>query len=215
MNKPFIIGIAGGSGAGKTFFLKCFLNHFLTNEVCLISQDDYYRQVTGNMTAEENKYYNFDLPSTIDEHRFLQDVEQLIRQEVVYKEEYTFNNPLRTPKLLVIKPAPIILVEGLFILHLTSIAALLDFKIFIDTEEEIAFQRRLKRDLTERGYSRDDITYKWINQVLPAYQQYLLPYKNVCDEIITNNSPLPEDIISVTAALTEKLKASVWRLPKE
>ena len=70
MNKPFIIGIAGGSGSGKTFFLKCFLEHFTTDEVCLVSQDDYYYPVAHNMTPEENKLYNFDLPSTINHEEF-------------------------------------------------------------------------------------------------------------------------------------------------
>jgi uridine kinase len=70
MNKPYILGIAGGSGSGKTFFLKCFLEHFSADEVSLVSQDDYYFPVAHNMTKEENKLYNFDLPSTIDHDQF-------------------------------------------------------------------------------------------------------------------------------------------------
>ena len=71
MSKPFIIGIAGGSGSGKTFFLNCFLKHFKTNEVCLVSQDDYYLPVADSMTPEENRLYNFDLPHTMDKDTFL------------------------------------------------------------------------------------------------------------------------------------------------
>src|ERR1700748_3234611 len=111
MNKPFIIGIAGGSGSGKTFFLKCFLEHFTEAEVCLVSQDDYYIPVAHTMTAEENKLYNFDLPDTIDHQHFNRDIERLINHETILKTEYTFNNPEAIPKVLEIKPAPIMLVE--------------------------------------------------------------------------------------------------------
>jgi uridine kinase len=209
MNKPYIIGIAGGSGSGKTFFLKCFLEHFKPEEVCLVSQDDYYIPVAHNMTPEENKLYNFDLPSTIDEHHFLEDIQKLINYEIVYKAEYTFNNPNAVPKVLEVKPAPILIVEGLFILHFKGIADLLDMRIFIDTEEDVALQRRLKRDLLERGYSHDDVMYKWVNHVVPAYREYLLPYKSQSDKIITNNTHVAEDIIAVTDEISDELREKI------
>src|ERR1700751_2362404 len=156
MNKPYIIGIAGGSGSGKTFFLKCFLEHFTSDEVCLVSQDDYYIPVAHNMTPEENRLYNFDVPATIDREGFYGDITRLINNETVYKKEYTFNNPNAIPQILEIKPAPILIVEGLFIFHFTEIARLLDLKIFIEADEDVALRRRIKRDLEERGYSHDD-----------------------------------------------------------
>ena len=207
-SKPFVIGIAGGSGSGKTFFLKCFLNHFCPDEVCLVSQDDYYLPV-GEMTQEENKLYNFDLPTTINSHQFVKDINKLLNGEVVFKKEYTFNNPDAVPKLLEIKPAPIIIVEGLFILHFKEIADLIDLKLFIDTEEHIALQRRLKRDLEERGYSHEDVTYKWVNHVAPAYNDFLIPYKSDCHKIITNNTHVAEDILAVTEQISKELKETV------
>lgn len=207
--KPFVIGVAGGSGSGKTFFLKCFLNHFKEDEVCLVSQDDYYFRVAQNMTAEENKLYNFDEPCTIDNDLFTSDITKLINGETVLQKEYTFNNPNAEPRLLEIKPAPIIIVEGLFILHFEEIRQLLDLKIFIDTEEEIALQRRLKRDLIERGYPEDAVLYKWNNHVVPAYKTYLLPYREECDQVITNNSHIAEDIITITDEISERLRATV------
>lgn len=211
MSKPFIIGIAGGSGAGKTFFLKCFLEHFTASEVCLVSQDDYYIPVAHNMTKEENKLYNFDLPATIDYKRFEEDITRLINGETLLIKEYTFNNPDIEPKMLEIKPAPIIIVEGLFILHFRKIAATLNLKIFIEADEDIALKRRLKRDLIERGYSHDDAMYKWINHVVPAYKEFLLPYKNECDQVITNNSHEAGDIICVTEAISKELREKVLR----
>ncbi|MBC8052314.1 MAG: uridine kinase [Sphingobacteriaceae bacterium] len=213
MNKPFIVGIAGGSGSGKTFFLNCFLKHFDKSQISLVSQDDYYIPV-GEMSAEENKQYNFDLPSTIDKALFLEHINTLIAGETVYKKEYTFNNASATPKLLELKPAPILIVEGLFILHFEEIARILDLKIFLDTEEEIALQRRLKRDLIERGYSEEDILYKWHNHVVPAYREYLLPFKNNCHNVVSNNTQIAEDIIRVSKDISEDLKQKIQFLSK-
>jgi uridine kinase len=210
MNKPYIIGIAGGSGSGKTFFLKCFLEHFTADEVCLVSQDDYYIPVAHNMTPEENKHYNFDLPRTIDREHFHQDILSLMNNQTIYKQEYTFNNPNAVPKTLEIKPAPIIIVEGLFILHFKDIAEKLDLKIFLETDEEVALKRRLKRDLEERGYSNDDVMYKWHNHVVPAYKEYLLPYRETCDKIVINNTQVADDIIKITDEISEDLRHKLF-----
>lgn len=208
VKKPFIIGIAGGSGSGKTFFLNCFLHHFVQDEVTLVSQDDYYIPA-GEMTQEENKLYNFDLPSTIDSQQFLKDIKQLLNGEAVYKKEYNFNNPLAVVKILEIKSAPIIIVEGLFILHFQEIAALLDHTIFVDAEEQVALDRRIKRDGLERGYPEEDVLYKWHNHVLPAYNEYLLPYKNDCNLVVRNNTNDPEEIIGITDEISVNLRNTV------
>ena len=207
--RPFIIGIAGGSGSGKTFFLKCFLEHFTPDEVCLVSQDDYYNPVAHNMTKEENKLYNFDLPETIDNQQFIADINKLINNETVYKKEYTFNNPNAVPQLMEFKPAPILIIEGLFIFYFKEIAEKLDLKIFMEADEEIALQRRLKRDLHERGYSHDDAMYKWVNHVVPAYNKYLLPYKDECHQIIVNNTHVADEIIFVTDTISKELREKV------
>src|ERR1700744_2542048 len=209
MNKPFIIGIAGGSGSGKTFFLKCFFKTFSHDEVSLVSQDDYYFPVPPGMSAEENKLFNFDLPDTIDHQHFEDDINSLLAGNSITKKEYTFNNPGLVPKMLEIKSAPIIIVEGLFILHFKKLSALLDMKIFIDADDDIALQRRLKRDLLERGYSHDDVMYKWVNHVVPAYKEYLLPFKDECDQVITNNTHVADDIICVTEAISKTLREKI------
>ena len=210
MNKPFVIGIAGGSGSGKTFFLKCFLEHFKPEEVCLVSQDDYYIPVAHNMTPEEIALYNFDLPSTIDNEHFLDDIQKLMRYETVHKLEYTFNNINAVPKTLEVKPAPIIIVEGLFILHFKAIADLFDMRIFIEADNEVALQRRLKRDLLERGYSNEDVHYRWINHVQPAYKKYLLPYRAHCHKLVINNTQFADEIIKITDEISQELREKVF-----
>ena len=209
MNKPYIIGIAGGSGSGKTFFLNRFLDHFSADEVCLISQDDYYFPVAHNMTPEENKLYDFDQPSTIDNDQFERDINKLVAGEIIYKEEYTFNNPNIEPKILEIKPAPILIIEGLFIFHFKGIGDLIDLRIFLDADEEVALKRRLKRDLIERGYSHDDVMYKWTNHVVPAYKEFLLPYKTDCHKIIINNTQTADNIQAVTDEISKELREKI------
>lgn len=209
MNKPFIIGIAGGSGSGKTFFLNCFLKHFSKDEVCLVSQDDYYVPVDPNMTAEENKLYNFDLPVTIDNLHFEDDITKLINGEIITKKEYTFNNPSLKPKILEIKPAPILIIEGLFILHFKKIAGLIDLKIFIEADDHIALQRRINRDVAERGYSYEDVMYKWENHVVPAYREYLLPYRDEAHQIILNNTNTADDLVAISEVISKELREKV------
>jgi uridine kinase len=207
--RPFIIGIAGGSGSGKTFFLNCFLQHFTPDEVCLVSQDDYYHPVAAGMTPEEIALYNFDLPETIDDKQLVADINSLIAGETIFKKEYTFNNLNAVPKILEIKPAPILIIEGLFIFHFKKIAEKIDLRIFIEADEEVALRRRLKRDLIERGYSEDDVMYRWVNHVMPAYNEFLLPYRDECHQIVINNTQVADEIVAVTDLISQDLRARV------
>jgi uridine kinase len=203
--KPFVIGVAGGSGSGKTFFLKCFLHHFKTEEVSLISQDDYYRP-KEEQKIDENGWINFDLPEGIDDARLLHDLKRLIAGEAVEKKEYTFNMNEEHARLLNITSAPIIIVEGLFVFHFKEISELFDMKIFMDADEEITLNRRISRDEIERGYTRDMVMYQWVNHVLPAYRQYLLPYKDSCHKVIMNNKHVADDIIVTSQQISDELK---------
>lgn len=204
-SKPYVIGVAGGSGSGKTFFLNCFLNHFTEEEVCLVSQDDYYIPV-GEMTAEENRLHNFDLPTCFEIEQFEKDVNQLLSFQTVYKKEYTFNNPNAIPKILEIKPAPILIIEGLFIYHYPNIDSVFDYRIFMDADVEIALERRLRRDLHERGYSEEDVMYKWENHVMPAYIEFLLPHRQRCDMVINNSTNELRNILDITDEITRDLR---------
>jgi len=206
MNKPFVIGITGGSGSGKTFFLKCLLQHFTPSQVCLISQDNYYKPIEVQ-PIDGNDCVNFDLPQCIDDNRLLIDLQALLAGNTVQKKEYTFNVAGHTASLLTIKSAPVIILEGLFIFHFKKIASLLDMRIFLDAEEEVTLSRRLKRDLAERGYSRDKILYQWENHVLPAYKNYLLPYKETAEIVISNNTNTTDDIIKISKQISDDLKS--------
>lgn len=207
-NKPYIIGVAGGSGSGKTFFLKCFLHHFSTEEVCLISQDDYYKPI-GEQKVDDNGWVNFDLPEGIDDAKLLEDLKLLIDGQSISRKEYTFNINEESARLMNITSAPIIIVEGLFVFHYPELSQLFDLKIFMDADEEITLNRRISRDEIERGYTRDMIMYQWVNHVMPAYKQFLLPYKESCQKVIINNKHVAEDIIATSKEISDELKETI------
>lgn len=208
-NNPFIVGIAGGSGSGKTLFLNCFLSHFTPDQISLLSQDNYYKP-KELQPVDENGQVNFDLPECIDDETLLSDLKALISGKEISKKEYTFNVAEDKARTLIIKPAPIILVEGIFIFHFKEIPKLFNLKVFIEADEEITLNRRLRRDIAERGYSHEMILYQWKNHVLPAYKKFLLPYKSTVDKVIANNTQLPENIIKLSGDLSEEFKYQVF-----
>jgi len=185
--KPFTIGITGGSGSGKTFFLQGLSAHFKSTEICLISQDNYYKP-RDQQPIDENGVKNFDLPGSIDRENFLQDLLKLKAGQDVIKREYTFNNPAADPKHLEFKTAPILVVEGLFVQYFEEIAKELDLKIFIEAKDHVKLGRRIKRDQVERGYDIDDVLYRYQYHVMPIYESLIEPLKHYADLVVPNNS---------------------------
>ena len=186
MEKPYIIGITGGSGSGKTSFIKALKKSFTKEEICFVSQDDYY------LTKEDQKkddkgVENYDLPSSINKKAFVRDVRKLLAGETVIVEEYMFNNKDAKPKKLTFKPAPIIIVEGIFVFHYKKMRKEMDLKIFIEAKENLKVIRRITRDQVERNYPLDDVLYRYRKHILPAFEKYILPYRDSADIVINNN----------------------------
>lgn len=186
MQKPFIVGITGGSASGKTLFLERLLSTFDSGEVCLISQDNYYKP-RHLQPIDGQGVHNFDTPHSIDFEQYAADIRKLQAGETVYREEYTFNNAAKTPKMLTFVSSPVVVVEGIFVLYYPELAELLDLKIFIDAKDHIKLKRRIIRDKVERGYDLDDVLYRYEMHVMPTYEKYIKPFKNEADLIVTNN----------------------------
>jgi uridine kinase len=185
--KPYLVGITGGSAMGKTHFLNSLKKLFSTDELCVISQDNYYKLAYEHQLDSEGKI-NFDLPECIDLAAFATDLEKLHNNETIYRNEYLFQHENQVGPLLTFKPAPIIVCEGLFIFYSEAIRKQFDLKIFIQADEEIALNRRLKRDFNERNIPVEYNHYQWNNHVMPAFEKYLLPFKPQADIIINNNN---------------------------
>ncbi|MFT5904089.1 MAG: uridine kinase [Flammeovirgaceae bacterium] len=201
---PYVVGVAGGSASGKTSILNDLMTRFKSSQVALISQDNYYYD-RERQFQDVNGEINFDLPTAIDRESLNQDVSDLIEGKIVIKKEYTFNNPSAEPKMVSIEPAPILIIEGLFVFHYVELAAKMNLKVYVDALEDVKLKRRIIRDLTERGYPESDVRYRWKNHVMPSYYNYLKPHKRNCDIIVNNNSSYQNGL----KVLVNHLKASL------
>lgn len=207
MRKPYTIGITGGSGSGKTFFINTLAGRFSPSEICVISQDLYYKAIHLQVT-DNHGIQNFDLPSSIERERFHTDVLRLKNGESVSIREYTFNNPAGIAKTIKFEPAPILIIEGLFVQYFEEIASELDLKIFIEAKDYIKLSRRIRRDNDERGYDVHDVLYRYQHHVMPIYESLIKPLKHQTDLIIPNNENFEKALDILTLAIKGKLKAA-------
>lgn len=203
-NSPYIVGITGGSASGKTIFMNSLLSSFNKDEVCQVSQDDYYKPI-HLIPKDENGVENFDLPETIDYMLFAEHIQKLRNHESVEHVEYTFNNPNAPKNKLVFRPTPIIIVEGLFIFYYPEISNLIDLKIFVDAKEHFKIKRRILRDNNERGYDINDVLYRWEHHVSPTYEKFIKPLKAEADIVINNNKNFDKGLEVVKSFLLDKL----------
>ena len=204
MPQPYTIGITGGSGSGKTFFIKELSSHFRPEEICLISQDHYYKPLEAQFTDEKG-VQNFDLPTSIDKDALAGDILTLKSGRSIVKKEYTFNNPKATPLELEFKPAPILIVEGLFVQYFPEIVKELDLRIFIEARDYVKLTRRIRRDNEERGYDLNDVLYRYENHVMPIYDSLIEPLKHQADLIIPNNNHFEHALHVLVRALKSHL----------
>ena len=202
--KPYIVGIGGGSASGKTSFLRDLVARLPERACCVVSQDNYYRTIDEQM-RDANGLPNFDMPTAFHRQRFFEDMCAVMRGEAVTKTEYTFNHRERPGNLITIEPADVVIMEGLFVFHYEEIRSLLDLRVFIDAREELCKERRLTRDTHERGYSPEQTAYQWEHHVLPAYRQFILPYREDAHLIVANHVDYEKGLEVVTHHVMAKL----------
>jgi len=206
MKAPLIVGMTGGSASGKTLFLSSLMKIFHEDDICLVSQDNYYKS-RDSQPVDENGVKNFDTPLSIDFDAFRYDLEQLKSGHTVTRQEYTFNNPQVTPRQLVFKPSPIIIAEGIFVFYHKELSDLFDLKLFIEAKNYLMLKRRITRDAVERGYDLDDVLYRYEKHVAPTFEKYIEPLKHEADIIIPNNHHFQNALQVVVAYLKAELAA--------
>lgn len=206
MSNPLILGVTGGSGSGKSYFVRELIKQFNPTDICLVTQDNYYKPF-DNQPVDEKGVVNFDLLESIDHKRLIEDIKELKKGNSVRIKEYTFNNQNAKSKYLTFQPSPVILVEGLMIFSWPDLKDLIDYSIFIDADDLIKVKRRIIRDAKERGYDLDDVLYRYEHHVAPFYHHYLQPIKKEMDLVIPNNFHFKKGLEVVTGFIRFRLNA--------
>jgi uridine kinase len=180
---PIAIGVSGGTGSGKTTVANEILRRVGPRHIVHLNQDRYYRDL-DHLSEDERIHHNFDHPSAIEESLLIEHLQMLKAGRAARVPVYDFTRHLRTSEVEVLEPRPVILLEGILILAIAEIRELLDVKIFVDTDADVRFIRRLKRDMAERGRSVDNVITQYVTTVRPMHLEFVEPSKRWADLII-------------------------------
>ncbi len=213
MQKPYIVGIAGGSASGKTYLLRKLQEELQDVPLTLISLDNYYFDLE-HQEPDENGEINFDHPSALDLERFRNDLKRLMDGESVSIREYHFNNPEHAPKTITYTPQPLIIIEGIFAFYDPKVEDMMDLRVFVDAEEHRKLTRRIKRDYEERGYTMDNVLDQYHRFVVPMYRRFVEPMKYEADLILNNHDNFAHGIRVLTDHLLFALHRRGIALPK-
>lgn len=185
MNKPIIIGIAGGTASGKST-LAFKIKEELGENVVIIPHDCYYRSLS-NITLAEREQRNYDCPEAYETDLLIKDIKSLISGNSIERPIYSYTERLRQKETVLVQPAPIIIVEGILVLENEELSNLMDIKIFVDTDSDIRLTRLIDRDRKERGLDLDYIISKYKTTLKPMHEKYIEPCKKKADVIIPAN----------------------------
>lgn len=205
--RPIIIGIAGGSGSGKTTIANEIYNQLHQNDrILTITQDSYYKN-NDNLSMDERKKINYDHPDAFDMKLLVEQLDQLMHYHSVEMPVYDFTTHTRSHKTIHTEPADIIILEGILVLSDKKLRDLMDIKVFVDTDEDIRFIRRLQRDTEQRGRSVSSVIEQYLATVKPMYNQFIEPTKRYADIIVPEGG---ENTVAIDM-LTTKIRSVLTR----
>ncbi len=182
-NPPLVIGIAGGSGSGKTTVAQEILNRVGAARIAFLQHDAYYKDLSG-LPPTQKVAVNFDHPNSLETNLLIQHITKLKNGEQVQIPIYDFATHSRTKESFSVLPRGVVLVEGILIFAESALRKLFDVKIFVDTDDDIRFIRRLERDIAERGRNTDNVIQQYLSTVRPMHLEFVEPSKRYADVII-------------------------------
>ena len=183
MTRPVLIGIAGGSGSGKTTVIRNIMDRLSNHPVTVIEHDAYYR-VLSHLSTEERALVNFDHPDALETNLLIAHLDALLRGESIDKPIYDYATHIRRKETTLVAPCPVIILDGILVLAEQELVKRMDIKIFVDTDDDIRLLRRIRRDMVERGRSIDTILDQYEKTVRPMYLEFVQPSRRVADIII-------------------------------
>ena len=201
MNDIIVIGIAGGTGSGKTTITREIANR-LGNHVTVITHDSYYKE-HHDMSYEERVTLNYDHPNSYDTELFTKDLDDLRHGKIIQCPVYDYTIHDRSEDTLTIHPSKVIIVEGILIFHYEELRKLMDIKVFVDADADIRILRRITRDVKDRGRSLDSVINQYITTVKPMHEAFVEPSKRYADIIIPEGG---QNIVALEM-LVERIKA--------
>lgn len=182
-----IIGICGGTGAGKSTLARRLMNAFSKEGAVLVEQDHYYKDL-AHLAPEQRGRHNFDHPDSVDIPLMIEHLRRLRSGQEINRPTYDFVRHVRANRTMHLGPCPVVIVEGTLILENEDLCALQDVKIFLDTDADLRFIRRLRRDLRERQRTIESIIEQYLTTVYPMHKQFIEPYKSRADVIVASDS---------------------------
>ena len=203
-SKTYIIGIAGASGSGKTTFAIHLAQKFSKYQPLLITQDSYYKDLS-NLNSEKRAQQNFDHPSSLDFELLKKHIQELKVGKTIEQPIYNFSNHSRELNTLKAKPSTVLIIEGTLLLSQLDIVAECDTTVYIIMDEQTCYNRRLQRDLLERGRTEDEVIKQYEATVKPMYELFIKPNENAANHIITGNNT-QEDIAELYTSILKDLK---------
>jgi uridine kinase len=202
---PFIIGVAGGTGSGKTTLSNALLKRYLPRSACLIEQDSYYLD-RSQLSIQERAGINYDEPQAIENDLLFQHLSALSEGRSIQKPLYCFESHSRKIETEVVRSAYVLLIEGLFALWDPRIRALMDFRIYVEADSDLRFIRRCTRDVCERGRTMESVVDQYLNSVRPMHYRYIEPTKAFADLVVQNNGAESQFITVAEEAIAQVLQ---------
>jgi uridine kinase len=181
--KPVVIGVAGGSGSGKTSVTKAIYEQFQGHSILMLQQDYYYKD-QANLPFEERLKTNYDHPLAFDNDLLIEHLTELINHKAVDKPVYDYKMHTRSEETILVEPKDVIILEGILVLEDERLRNLMDIKLYVDTDADLRIIRRMLRDIKERGRSIDSVIDQYITVVRPMHNQFIEPTKRYADVII-------------------------------
>ena len=183
MTKPIVIGVAGGSGSGKTSVTKAIYEKFKGHSIMILEQDYYYKD-QSHLPFEERLKTNYDHPLAFDNDLLLEHINKLLNYESIDKPVYDYAMHTRSEEVIHVEPKDVIILEGILVLEDERLRDIMDIKLFVDTDADLRMIRRMMRDIKERGRSIDSVIEQYTSVVRPMHNQFIEPTKRYADVII-------------------------------
>lgn len=189
MKQPLVLGIAGGTGSGKSAITRSLVEIY-GESLCILHHDDYYKPF-DHLSTEKRKLVNFDHPDSLDTALLISQIKDLKEGKAIECPTYDFTKFIRCKETKHIDPSPIIVVDGILIFAIEELRSLMDIKIFVDTDADVRLARRIRRDIRDRGRNLNAILTQYIKSVKPMHERFVEPSKQFADVIVPNGRNFP------------------------